>query len=154
MQASMKLIDLVEKNVDEIAKQWAKDVKKNSRTPHYHDLPEEEIVAQAIQFYRRLRDLMMVEYVELAREYSADYAREQYEKGIPLHEALYALVLMRRRMWLYAEIQAAFVSVLEQQQAIESLSRTILMSDHIVYMVTNEYHRLIRHDMEKRLGRR
>jgi hypothetical protein len=55
-------------------------------------------------------------------------------------------------MWLYAEFQAAFVSVLEHQQAIDSISRTILMSDYIVYMVTQEYEKLIRHDLEKRLG--
>jgi hypothetical protein len=153
MLSSLKLIDLVERNAEAIARKWVKDVKKNPRTTHYRKLSDEEIIGYAIKYYHHLRELMMEKSPEeLAKEHFSRYARVQYEKGIPLHEALYALVLMRRHMWLYAEFQAAFVSVLEHQQAIDSISRTILMSDYIVYMVTQEYEKLIRHDLEKRLG--
>jgi len=154
MLSSLKLIDLVERNAEVIAKQWVKNVKKNPRTPSYHKLSEEEIVGQAIRFYHELRELLMrKDAADLARGYFSAYAREQYEKGIALHEALYALVLMRRQMWLFSKSEAAFVSVLEQQQAIESVSRTILVSDYIVYMLTQEYQKLILHDLEKKLGK-
>ena len=35
-----KLVDFIETKSEEIARQWAADVRKNSRTPSYHGLPE------------------------------------------------------------------------------------------------------------------
>jgi len=154
MQSSLKLIDLVKQNAEPIARQWAQDVRKNPRTPHYHNIPEEEIVGQAVQFYHQLQELMVTKNAEeLAKQYSSLYARRQFERGIPLHEALYALVLMRRKMWLFSDFQEEFVSVLEHQQAIDSISRAILMSDYVVYMVTDEYQKLIQQNPGKKFGK-
>ncbi|OPY87748.1 MAG: hypothetical protein A4E71_00882 [Smithella sp. PtaU1.Bin162] len=140
MLASLKLIDLVEKNSREIAQDWANVVKKNGRTPHYHNLPVEELITRAVEFYRQLRNLLMSSNTfEDSQAYFLKYARICYDEGIPLHEAVYALVLMRRQMWLFAEFQATFVTVVEQHQAIESISRTILVIDYAVYKITQHY---------------
>lgn len=144
MLASLKLIDLVEKNSREIAREWVEVVKKNPRTPHYHNLPGEELVEHAVEFYHQLRNLLMSSNTfEDSQVYFLKYAKKCYEDGIPLHEALYALVLMRRQMWLFAEFQAAFITVVEHQQAIESISRTILVIDYAVYKITQCYLELI-----------
>jgi hypothetical protein len=150
MLASLKLIDLVEKNADEIAKQWVVNVKKNKRTPHYHNLSEEKLLLQAIEFYRQLRKLLMSSNTfEETQEYFISYAKTCYEEGIPLHEAVYALVLMRRQMWLFAEFQTTFETVVEHQQAIDSITRTILMMDYAVYKITQFYQDLMNKDLKK-----
>lgn len=150
MLASLKLIDLVEKNAEEIAKQWVEDVKKNKRIPHYHNLPVAKLMPQAAEFYRQLRNLLMSSNTfEETQEYFLRYAKTCYEEGIPLHEAVYALVLMRRQMWLFAEFQNTFVTVVEHQQAIDSITRTILMMDYAVYKITQYYQELMNKELKK-----
>jgi hypothetical protein len=151
MLASLKLIDLVEKNAEEIAQQWVAVVKNNERTPHYHDLPADKLVPQSVEFYRQLRKMLMSSNTfDETQEYFLRYAKTCYDRGIPLHEAIYALVLMRRQMWLFAEFQATFVTVVEHQQAIDSITRTILMMDYAVYKITQHYLDLLNKELIKK----
>jgi hypothetical protein len=140
MVESIKLLDVLEANLDEIAAHWAADVKKNKRTVHYRDIPDEKLVLQAVKFYSQLRNLLIApNRLEKAQEFFMHYARICYENGIPLHEAIYALNMMRRHMWLYAEFQAIFINALEHNQAIDSVMRIMLLVDHAVYEITEYY---------------
>jgi hypothetical protein len=67
------------------------------------------------------------------------YAEARFKEGVPLHEALYAVILMRRHIWLYAEFQTIFITITEQRQALDSQTRTILIFDYIAYTVTEKY---------------
>jgi len=155
MLSSLKLVDIVEQNAEEVAKQWVKEVRKNPRTTGYHGLPEETLVSQAMIFYQSFRTLLMGKKAsEEAHTFFSKYAEERYGQGITLHEAIYALVLMRRHMWIYADLQANFVSVVEHQQAIESISRTILLFDYASYMITQRYMELLQNDIDRKLGKR
>jgi hypothetical protein len=148
-----KLIDLIESKAENIARQWADDVMKHNRTPSYHSLPKEMVIEQGIDFYKLFRRMSLAENsYEEAKTFSWKYAEDFYRKKIPLHEAIYALMLMRRHLWLYAEFQGTFVTALEKQQAVESLNRTILMFDYVSYQVTEKYQELIIGSVEKRLG--
>lgn len=139
-----KLVDLTQKNADAIACQWAKDVKTNAKTGSYHEASEEKIIRQAKEFYNNFQMMFFNESpYEQAREIFEKYAEERYKEKMPLHEALYALILMRRHMWLYAEFQALFNVEVEHRQAVESLSRTILMFDYIIYVVSRKFWKLM-----------
>ena len=145
MVESIKLLDVLEANIDEIAGQWAADVKKNKRTPHYQDIPTERLVLQAIKFYSQLRNMLIApNRYEKAQEFFMHYARTCYESGVPLHESIYALNMMRRHMWLYAEFQAIFINAIEHQQAIDSVMRIMLLIDYAVYEITQYYQDRIR----------
>ncbi|MGP8155053.1 MAG: hypothetical protein ACLQBQ_13115 [Smithella sp.] len=140
-----KLIDLTQKNADTIARQWAKDVKTNEKTYTYHEESEAKIILQAKYFYSNFQMMFFNESpYEQAKEIFDKYAEERYREGVPLHEALYALILMRRHMWLYAEFQSLFNVEIEHRQAVESLSRTILMFDYIMYVVTRKFWKLMK----------
>jgi hypothetical protein len=154
MQAyAAKLIDVIESKAENIAKQWAADVMKHDRTPSYHSLPKDMVIEQGTDFYRLFRRMSLAENpFEEAKTFSGKYAEELYRKKIPLQEATYALMLMRRNLWLYAEFQGAFVSVLEKTQAVESLNRTILLFDYVSYQVIEKYQELILGSVERRIG--
>ena len=154
MQAyASKLIDLIESKAENIAKQWAKDVMTHGRTPSYHSLPKDMVIEQGINFYRLFRQMSLAEIpYEEAKTFSWKYAEGFYREKIPLQEAIYALILMRRNLWLYAEFQGTFFTALEKQQAVESLNRTILMFDYVSYQVTEKYQELVIGDVEKKLG--
>ncbi len=145
-----KLVDLTQKNADTIANQWAKDVKTNTKTANYHDASEEKIIRQAKEFYNEFQMMFFNESpYEQAKEVFEKYAEERYKEGMPLHEVLYALILMRRHMWLYAEFQALFNVEVEHRQSIESLNRTILMFDYIIYIVTRKFWKMVKLEGQK-----
>jgi hypothetical protein len=154
MQAyAAKLIDLIELKAENIAKQWATDVMKHNRTPSYSSLPQDRVIERGVEFYRLFRQMSLAESpYEAAKTFSWKYAKECYREKIPLQEAVYALILLRRNLWLYAEFQGVFVSALEMQQAIESLNRTILMYDYVSYQVIEKYQELIHDDVDKKIG--
>jgi hypothetical protein len=140
MVDSIKLLDVTEQNAEEIAEHWARDVQKNKRTTHYQNLKKEKLVVYAVDFYRNLRNLLVPENrLEFTREYFQKYAKKCHEMGLPLQESIYALVLMRRHMWLYADFQAIFMDALEHNQAIDSIMRIMLMMDYAVYEITQYY---------------
>lgn len=154
MQAyAAKLIDLIETKAENIAQQWADDVMKHKRTPSYHSLSKEMVIEQGVKFYKLFRRMSMAENpYEEAKTFSWRYAENFYNEKIPLREAIYALMLLRRNLWLYAEFQGTFITVLEKTQAVESLNRTILLADYVAYQVIEKYEELIQGAVDKRLS--
>jgi len=137
---SIKLLDVTEQNAEEIAEHWAKDVQKNERTTYYQNIKKEKLIIYAVDFYRNLRKLLASDNrVEITQEYFKKYAEKCQEIGLPLQEAIYGLILMRRHMWLYADFQAIFIDALEHNQAIDSIMRIMLMMDYAVYEITQYY---------------
>ena len=111
------------------------------------------MIEQAISFYTNFRQMFFTDNpYDTAKVFFTTYAEERYGEKIPLQEALYALILMRRHMWLYAEFQAIFITSIEQQQAAESLNRTILMFDYATYQITEKYQELISRDVDESLA--
>ena len=154
MQAfTTRLIEVTELHAKTIAKQWYNDVRKNPRTPSYHNITEDRAIPQAIEFYSHFREVFMSDKPsEAAKRFFSKYAEDRYREGIPLHEAIYSLVMMRRHMWLYAEFQAVWTSAVDYQQASAGLNRTILMFDYATYVITEKYQELIRHEVDLKVG--
>lgn len=140
MLASLKLLDLMASNSEAIAANWAKDVTRNARTPFYHDIKESYLIPQAADFYHRLSAVYtMKDPYPTIRDFMSKFAEKRFKEGVPLQEALYAIILMRRHIWLYAEFQAVFITITEQRQALDSQTRTILIFDYIAYVLTEKY---------------
>jgi len=153
MTGSLKLVSLIETHAESMAQQWAKDVKKNSRTPSYHNLPEDILVSMAERFYDNFSQMFYTDKpADISRPYFFQYAEEHYRQNIPLSEALYALIMMRRHIWLYAEFQTIFISAVEQKQAVDSLVRTILMFDYAITFISQRYQDLTRSEIDGKLG--
>jgi len=138
-----KLLDISRQHAAEIAELWYKAIITNPRTPSYSKLDKNVLVYQAELLYKNLKQLFFAEdpYPEvekfLATTRFTEYA---YDNHLPLWEAVYALVIMRRYIWLYADMQALmYNSPLEMYQALESVNRTILLFDYAIHIVTKRY---------------
>jgi hypothetical protein len=106
-----------------------------------------------MKFYDNFRRMFFTDKpAEISQQYFARYAEEEHDRNIPLNEALYALILMRRHIWLYAEFQTIFISAVEQKQAVDSLVRTILMFDYAIFFISRRYQELIHENIEDKLG--
>ena len=118
-----RLVDAVERYAKEIASQWYKSLKANPKTPSYHSLPEEECLPKAVFCYKNLRSMYFSEkpYQEM-EDYFARYAEERHDEGIPLHECIYELILLRRHIWLFGHIQALYSRPTGPHEDIESIN--------------------------------
>lgn len=139
-----KLFEVAEHHAVDISKQWCNAVRTNPRTPTYHKMPAEVCFPRAVDFYKNLRRIYFSEkpYTEV-QQYFSTYAEQTYKDGIPLSEAIYALIMMRRHMWLNADFQAFFITGQDHhQQAVESITKTIRLFDHGIYLVARKYKEL------------
>ena len=142
---AIKYVELAELHAGRMAKRWAMEVQNNARTKKYKELDEERIVNQGVKFYHNFSKMFAEEKVSDATlKYFRTYTKESYDMGIPMDEAVYGLILLRRHIWLYAEFQTIFSSGIDQRQALDTLSRTILLFDYAVYEVTKEYQELMK----------
>lgn len=138
-----KLLEFAQSRAKEIADQWYKAVGINPRTPSFRSLPKEWCLSQAVSLYRELKEMYFSgdPYKSVLKFLDKmGYAEYLYAKGIPLTEAIYALIMMRRHIWLYAELQALYNTAADMFQALDSINRTLLLFDYATYVVTQKYH--------------
>lgn len=135
-----KLLEVTERHADEIAAQWCKAVRSNPHTPWFHAWQSESCTEFAMDFYRNLRVVYFDEkpYKKLEK-YFANYAEECFRKGVPMEEAIYALIMMRRHIWLFADFQALFVTAVDAHRAVETLNRTIRVFDQGIFVIIRRY---------------
>jgi hypothetical protein len=147
---AIKYLELAEQHARKIAERWVKDVQSNDKTPTYKKLDEQKLIFQCVRFYRNFSRMFVDEKItdDVCR-YFRSYARESYTMGIPGKETIYALILMRRHIWLYADFQMIFSSGIAQLEAMDTLNRTILLFDYAAYEVTREYQELMKKDAAK-----
>ena len=73
---------------------------------------------------------------------AAGYAEEQYSRRVPLSEAVYALIMMRRYVWLYAETSDLFNTTSDMYMVLQSTNRILLLFDYAVYIVIDKYEKM------------
>ena len=142
---SDRLMDLCSQHAEQIAEQWHKSVIKSPRTPSFSCNPKESCLRHSTFLYKNLRRMYFAvnPYQEvLSVLYANGYAEEQYSRGIPLTEAIYALILMRRYVWLYAETSDLFNTASDMYPVLQSTNRILLLFDYAVYIVIEKYEKM------------
>jgi len=138
-----RLFDVVVQHKRDIAENWAKDVRKNPKTPAFHDFTQEQCVNFAVDFYENFANFYFEPKPYTAQEeYFNKYAERRYQEGIKLHQAIHALIMMRRHLWLYSDMQVVFTSPLDSYQAVETITKTIRLFDHAIYIISRRYEEL------------
>ena len=148
-----KYIELMERRGEELAKRWYKDAISHPKTPSFAALPKDRVIALAINFYLNFSKMFTSENLgkdEL--KFFKHYAERTFKRGIPLDEAICALALMRRHLWLFAEFQGVFMKGTDKHQEVESLNKTIQMFGYVEYEIAKRYQELILAEMETKLG--
>jgi hypothetical protein len=144
---SDRLMDLCNQHADEIAEQWLQSILKNSHTSTFVCNPQESCLRHASFIYKNLRRMYFAEnpYKEVLIIMDATgYAEEQYSRRVPLSEAVYALIMMRRYVWLYAETSDLFNTTSDMYLVLQSTNRILLLFDYAVYIVIEKYEKMAR----------
>jgi len=140
---AIKLIELLERDKEKIAKQWYHYVIKNPRTKSIFDYADSDMIDIASSIYGSFREMYLSDNLkETATEIFGKYAEALYKKGVPPEEAVYALILLRRHIWVYSEFRDVFASFLKQQEKENTLIRTMLIFDYAFYAIVEKYEAL------------
>jgi hypothetical protein len=140
-----RLMDFCDQKAEQIADQWYKSLITNPRTTSCRSNPKENCIRHAIFLYKNLKRIYFADdpYQEAVKVMdAAGFAEEQYSRRIPLPDAIYTLVLLRRHVWLYAESSALFNSANEMYAALQSTNRNMLIFDYLTYIVVQKYEKM------------
>jgi len=137
---SQSLVELIEKNADQLAREWLQDVKKNVHTLFYHTFDEDLLYERAFHIYKNLGHWLS--YLTPKQETIAfykKYGRERYQEGFPLSQLIYSFILFRRHLWLYI-LHVGFIdNAYELHRALELNNRVVLFFDRIMHSITLGY---------------
>ena len=142
---SDRLMDLCSQHADDIAERWLESIIKNSHTSTFVCNPRESCLLHASFIYKNLRRMYFAEnpFKEVQSIMDATgYAEEQYSRRVPLSEAVYALIMMRRYVWLYAETSDLFNTTSDMYLVLQSTNRILLLFDYAVYIVIDKYEKM------------
>jgi hypothetical protein len=138
-------MDFCDQNAEKIAEQWYKALIVNPHTPSFRSVSRENCLRHAVFLYKNLKKMYFADdsFKEVVNTMEASgYAEEQYGRRIPLTEAVYALILIRRYIWLQAESSAIFSAPNEMYSALQSTNRILLLFDYAMTIVIQKYEKM------------
>lgn len=138
-----KLLNFAEQHATDIAKEWAKSLAKNTRTPSYRKVREYKLINEGELFFKNLKKLYFERNAyDIVSAFFSKWAEDQFYENIPVEEAVYALIMLRRQLWLHAEFNNLFTSALDQHQAADSINHTVLLTDYATIAIIQKYKQL------------
>lgn len=137
---SDKLVELVEKHSDIIIKRWTARLLSDPTTSSFSEKNLKAIKEKAHSVIKHLGK--WVNYDTGKDEIGRRYAEEGinlFAMKIPLCEAVRALVVLRRTLWLFVINESRFDSPLEMHQMSELNDRVIVFFDRALYYMIRGY---------------
>lgn len=137
-----RLMNACLNNAPEVAEGWYKELSSNNRTSNYFALvPRQVALRHAESIYKNLGKMYFAEncYQEVCKTLDLDgFVEEHYARNVPLHELIYAVILLRRQIWLYATQQALY-DISDGYYLTESVNRILLVFDYITFRIAERY---------------
>lgn len=150
---SDKLVELVQKHSDIIIKRWTASLLSDPATSSFSEKNIRLIKEKANSIIKQLGK--WVNYDTGKEEVGKRYADEGirlFELNIPLCEAVRALVVLRRTLWLFVVNESSFDSPLERHQISELNDRVILFFDRAMYYMIRGYTEAMNRKMKEISG--
>ena len=133
------LVRRVEKNWLEIAESIVRRVNRDPQMPHYHSLPDDDIIQRAKDIANNLGHWMERRNdVELVARYEW-LGRKRFNEGIPLTEVLRVIHTIKRQIVEYARDQHLEFSPLEMHAETELVRALGRCFDLMLYAVAKGY---------------
>lgn len=142
-----RLIDMCARHAEQMAEQWHQALITNPRTKSYRMLDKGVCQRHAVHMYKNLGRMYLADDPYQAVAHSLDvtgFAEDSFGRGIPLDEVIYALVLMRRQIWLHSERQSLYVTPEDMSEVVVSINRVTLLFDYATHIVVSRYRHMSR----------
>ena len=144
---SAKLIQMIEDHADTLAKSVVRQLRTSARLPALGRLPEGELRDRALDILNRLGHWLAESDEREIASHFGEVGRRRAEQQIPLHEVIYGLQLLKRRILHFARDQGIDLTTL-QLYAEEELEHQVgIFFDTVIYEVARAYEQTLRDRM-------
>ncbi|HRT27647.1 MAG TPA: NUDIX hydrolase [Syntrophales bacterium] len=137
---SDRLIEVIEKNADRIARLWLEDVTTNHSTAGYHHVDRDDLFNRAYgiisQFGRWLGGYYRDQDI---RNFYTELGRERHQAGFKLSEVLSAQSLLKKHIWEFALSRGMWQKTLDIYMALELDRRIVVFFDKAAFYTTKGY---------------
>ena len=140
MRHSLRFVQLVEGNAEQLARRCVNRVRTHPATPTYHTYDEEELFKRAFSVYSQLGKWLSDETTkeDIRRVYAALGAQRRTE-GFALSEVIQALMITRRVLWEKVENEGFLDTALDLHLAMRLSNHTILFFDRAMLFAAQGY---------------
>lgn len=137
---ALKLVRWIEKNADTLADRLIKTVNEHPRTQILcKNIPKEELRERVYEIYRHLSECVMEKTDNEIRKKNFALGERRAEQGVPLHEVMFALMLVREILWKELRASGIGDNAIELFQALELSDRIRQYFDKVMYFVALGY---------------
>lgn len=140
MLYAKNLVDLIERNAEDLTLKWLDTVKNTESMPTYRTYDEKKLYHRAFRVYSQLEKWISLETTkgDIAKHYTALGAQRCVE-GFNLSEVLQSLIIQRRILWLKVQSDGFLDTALDMKTALELNNRVILFFDRASFYVARGY---------------
>ena len=133
-----RLVSLIESRADELARLVQERLQEDPRTFSYHRLEGAELRARARRVFGNLGAWLETASDRAVAEEYGELGRVRRLEGIPLSEVVMALLLTRRTLWQFVDLQPAD-TVLEVRQQLELELLVVRFFDRAIFHAARGY---------------
>jgi hypothetical protein len=133
-----KLIDLIEDHADELTERMVLKVRQDPRTTAYHRFDDEELGERARLVYANLGKWLGETSEAGVEEEYFRLGRQRCTERIPLSEVVMALLLTRRNLWHFVELQG-WDTVFDLRQQLDLELLVVRFFDRAIHHAVRGY---------------
>ncbi len=135
-----KLVQLIEKNADDLARRVLRSVSQHPRTQIFcKNIPREELRERAYEIYRHLSEWLLEKTEDEIREKNFTVGERRAEQRVPLHEVIFAILLVKETLWKEIVNSGMGDSSVELLQALDLVDRVNQFFDRSIYYMAVGY---------------
>jgi hypothetical protein len=136
---SARLIKLIEEHAEDLTREVLRDLAGNARTPSYNSLPADEMHRRVYDVYHNLGRWLGDKTEEHLESTFGGLGRRRHAEGVPLSEAVYALVLIKDHLRGYIRAVGLVDSTVELYLEEELHLQIGNFFDNAIYQMVKGY---------------
>lgn len=131
---SRKLVDLIEKNAQELTKAYLREVKRHPGMPTYQSFSDQEVYDRAYLVFSQLGRWISFELEsDEMKKYWIGLGRKRHQEEFALPEIFLSLCLIRKQLWNKIQSEGVLDNALDLYQALELYNRIVTFFDRALY---------------------
>ncbi|HNY64116.1 MAG TPA: hypothetical protein PKM41_01680 [Deltaproteobacteria bacterium] len=137
---SEKIVSLIKDNASLLTERLMEDLLSRQETRSYRNLDRAVLKNRVFDVYNWLDAWLQGDKAKgEIRNHYVEMGRQRFREDIPLEEAVMALMLIKRHLWLFVEEQNYSESSFMLHQALEFNNRVVLFFDRAIYFTVMGY---------------
>jgi hypothetical protein len=138
---SARLVRMIEDHAEQLTQGLVRHLKTHNQTPHYHDLPDEELHHRVYDVYRNLGEWLSYKPSDAVEATYTALGKRRSAESVPLREVVSALILTKHHLRDYVRYAGLLDSAVELYQEQELHHLVELFFDRAIYYAVCGYER-------------